>query len=104
MIAALPAILAKTVWWAFTLVIGHIVFKILASLGVAVVTYQGMTIAIDWLMQEGMRQIQSLPKDILGLLTTLKVGVCVSMYASAIAMRAALDFSITGSIKRLVLL
>ena len=98
----MPPIIAKVIWGAFLFIIGHIVFKVLVSLGVAVITYYGVSATMNWMLETGMNSLQGLPGEIVGLLGYMKVGVAISMLSSAIALRAALTFSATDTIKRLV--
>lgn len=98
----LPAIIAKSIWVFLLSILGVLVTRILLSLGLAVVTFTGMNYAIDWLLQQGLNNLQGLPADVLGIMSTLKIGVCLSMYTSALAMRAALDFSPSDTLKRLI--
>lgn len=99
----LPAIVYKVFWGALLFIIGHIVFKVLVSLGVAVVTYYGVSTAIDWMMARALAELRGLPAEMVGLLAYMQVGVCLSMLSSAIAMRAALNFNAVDTIKRLVI-
>lgn len=99
----MPAIFAKIIWGALLYVIGHIVFKVLVGLGLAVVTFVGVSSSMDWIINYGIQHLRGLPAEIIGLLAYMKVGVCISMLTSAIALRAALTFSGVDTIKRFVL-
>ena len=96
----IPAVLSKYIWGAFLLIIGHLVFKILVALGMAVVTFKGVNIAFDWILDRGIQELSGLPAEMLGLLGLMNVGVCISMITSAITMKMVLRFASFGTIKR----
>lgn len=74
----------------------------LIALGIGVATYTGVDTSLSWLRDLATGYFQALPPQILGLLSLMKVGVCVSMVASAIAVRMGLNGLTGGTFKRWV--
>lgn len=68
-------------------IVGHVVGRVLVSLGIAVITYVGMNFTIDWLKGQAVMAFAGLPADVMGLLGTMRVGQCISIVSSAILAR-----------------
>nr|WP_315489898.1 DUF2523 domain-containing protein [uncultured Rhodoferax sp.] len=76
---------------------GSIALQIFVGLGIGVVTYAGIDTAIGWLKAGAVSALLGLPPEIVGMLSLMKVGSCVSMVFSALAIRITLSGIATGS-------
>lgn len=76
---------------------GSIAAQILVGLGVGVVTYLGVDTAIGWLKTGAVSALLGLPPEIVGMLSLMKVGSCVSMVFSALVIRISLSGIASGS-------
>lgn len=81
---------------------GTLVGKVLISLGIGLVVFTGVDASIAWARDMALTNIQALPPDVVGILSTLKVGVFISMISSALVVRMTLQGLTGGSIKRMV--
>jgi hypothetical protein len=68
-------------------IIPSLVGKALISLGIGVVTYSGLSASLDWLKSSFITAASGLPPEVVGMLSLMKVGSCVSMIFSAMAIR-----------------
>lgn len=66
---------------------GTVAGRVLLSLGVALVTYTGVSLSIDWLKSQMLSSLNGLPVEVIGMLSMMKVGVCISMLFSALLAR-----------------
>jgi hypothetical protein len=82
---------------------GTLVGKVLISLGIGYVTFQGIDTSMSWLKQQIAAQWAGLPADILQVASTLKLGVGVSIILSAFAARLVLDGLTGGTLKKMVI-
>ena len=57
--------------------------RVLASLGLSVVTFYGISNALDYLKQLIMQSLSQLPADVLQLVALMKVGTALSIVFSA---------------------
>jgi len=83
-------------------VAGSIAGRVLIALGISVVTFTGLSTSLTWLRDMALTNLQSLPPSIIGLLGVLKVGVCISMLASAYVARMTIDGLTGDTLKRWV--
>ncbi|CAN7258904.1 DUF2523 domain-containing protein [Acidovorax sp. LjRoot129] len=83
--------------------VGSIVGRVLVALGMAVVTYTGVNASLDALKTQAINSFQSLPPEVFGMLSIMKVGVAISIVTSAIAARLLLDGLTSDTFKRFVL-
>lgn len=74
--------------------------QVLISLGIGVVTYTGVDASLGWLRSVAVGYFTSIPPQILGLMSLMKIGVCISMVSSAIAVRLGLNGMSGGTFKR----
>lgn len=70
--------------------VSQIVAKTLLSLGVGYVTYIGVAALVDLNQSQIMTLLGTLPPNAVALLGVLKVGVCLNIWFSALAMKVAL--------------
>lgn len=84
-------------------VVGSLAGRVLIALGVGVVTYTGMSATLDWVKMQALASISLLPPEVVGMLSVMKVGVCISIVTSAIAARALIDGIGSDTFKRWVI-
>ena len=82
---------------------GHIAGRVLIALGIGVVTYNGLSSSLDWLIVQSVNNLSALPSDLLSLLAYLKVGSFISIVASAVAVRFVIQGLTGDTMKRWVL-
>ncbi|MCD6664164.1 MAG: DUF2523 domain-containing protein [Comamonas sp.] len=83
--------------------VGTLVGRVLVALGIGVVTYTGLSTTLDFLKAQALASFAGLPADLIGLMAFLKIGVCISIIASAMAARALIDGVSGDTFKRWVL-
>ena len=76
---------------------GSIAAQVMVGLGIGVVTYLGVDTAIGWLKSGAVSALLGLPGEVVGMLALMKVGSCVSMVFSALAIRITLSGISSGS-------
>ena len=74
----------------------------LIALGIGTITYTGVSTTLGWLKTFSMSYFAMMPVPVLGLLALMKVGMCISMVASAIAIRLGLNGLSSDTVKRWV--
>jgi hypothetical protein len=79
----------------FLNIAASLVGRVLVALGMAVVTYTGVSATLTFFKSGAIAALLSLPPEIVGMLSLMKVGSCVSMVMSAIVMRLTLQ-GLTG--------
>lgn len=84
-------------------VVGTLAGRVLIALGVGVVTYTGMSATLDWAKAQALSSIGLLPPEVVGILSVMKVGVCISIVTSAISARLLINGIGSDSFKRWVL-
>lgn len=82
---------------------GSIAGRALIALGIGVVTYTGMNTSLTWLKTQAVSSIQSLPTEVLGMLSTMKVGQCISIVTSAMVARMVVNGVQSDTFKRWVI-
>ncbi|MDD5333648.1 MAG: DUF2523 domain-containing protein [Rhodoferax sp.] len=82
---------------------GTLAGQVLIGLGISVVTYSGVSATMDFLMSGAVSAFGSLPANVTALFGLLKIGPCISMVFSAMAVRASLSGLTSGSMKRWVM-
>lgn len=99
----MPA-LAPIIGWliaALAGAVGTFVGRVLISLGLGYITYQGVDTGIGWARDQVFAKLMGLPADVIGMLGVLQVGTSVSILASALVVRATIS-GLIGGAKRLV--
>lgn len=79
-----------------------IIGQALIALGIGVVTYTGVSSSLGWLKSFAVSYFQMMPASVLGILALMKVGMCISMMSSAIAIRMGLNGLSSDTVKRWV--
>ena len=81
---------------------GTLVGRVLISLGIGYVAFTGVDASITWAKNQFLSGVSGLSADAIGLASTLKVGVCVSMLLSALTARLTLNGLTSGTIRKMV--
>lgn len=76
--------------------------RVLIALGIGVVTFTGVNTSLTWLKGQAIASITSLPPEVFGMLSMMKVGVAISIVTSAITARLILNGLSGDSFKRWV--
>lgn len=97
----MPALVA-ILWGGLLNILGTLVGRIIAAVGVGVVTYTGVSSSLDWLKNQAVSSLQMLDPQVVGLLGVLKVGVFISIISSAVMARLLLSGLQSGTFKRWV--
>lgn len=79
-----------------------LVGKILLALGIGVATYTGINTSLTWLKSSAVSALLGLPPQVVGMLSLMRVGSCISMVFSAILIKLALDGLTSGNLKKWV--
>jgi hypothetical protein len=82
--------------------LGTIVGRILISLGIGFVTYQGIDTTLDYVKDTITSNLQGLPADIVGIASICQIDTAVSIIFSAIAVRFVIQGLTSGTMKRMV--
>ena len=90
-------ILIAALWGALIPMLGSMVGRVLVSLGIGYVSYTGIDAAMTWAKSQFLAGMSELPAAAVGLASTLKIGVCVSMLLSALVARLVLQ-GLTGGV------
>jgi len=64
-------------------IVGHIVGRVLVSLGFGYITYLGLDALADWVLGQLVFQMGTLPANLVIVLALIKVPAILSMYVSA---------------------
>lgn len=81
-------------------IVGTLVGRVLVALGMAVVTFTGINASLDALKTQAITSFQGLPPEVFGMLSTMKIGVAISIVTSAIGARLLLDGLTSDTLKR----
>ena len=81
-------------------VAGSVAGRVLVAMGLSLVTYQGVDTVLSKLKADAVSALLGLPPDLVSLLSYMKIGVCISIIASAVAVRMGLS-GLGGVVKRL---
>ncbi|MES2581343.1 MAG: DUF2523 domain-containing protein [Pseudomonadota bacterium] len=97
----MPALVA----WIGTLIassIGGWAIQVLIGLGIGLVTYEGIDVAMNYLKSMAVQSANGLGSQVLGMLSVMRVGQCINIILSAMAVRQGLNGVMNGTLKRFV--
>jgi len=97
---SLAAVIASAIAGALLNIVASLAGRVLVGLGIAVASYAGLDVGLTFLRDAAFQNLDTLPANILGLLGVLKVGVCISIVASAYVVRLTLSGLASGTVKR----
>lgn len=89
-------------WGALISMVGTLVGRVLVSLGIGYVSYTGLDILTTFAKNQFLAGMSGLPAQAVGLASTLKIGVCVSMLLSALVARLVLQGMTGGTLTKMV--
>ena len=98
----MPAVVAALLGGLISIT-GSLVGRVLVALGISVVTYSGMDASLSWLRVQAVQALQGTGADVVGMLSVMRVGQCISIVTSAILARALITGINSDSVKRWVL-
>lgn len=98
----MPAIIAALLGGLISIA-GTLAGKVLIGLGLSVATYSGLSLTLDFAKTRVIESIQSLPPEVVGMLSAMGVGQFISIIASALSARLLLQGLTDGSIKKWVM-
>ena len=81
---------------------GSLAGRVLLALGMSFVTYQGMSVGIDWLLVQIKNDINSMPVDIVNFLAWLWLDKAISVVFSAYTVATMIQMAGASSITKLV--
>ena len=82
--------------------VGSIAGRALLALGLGFVTYKGLDVGINWLLQEIKGNMAGLPVDVVNFLAFLWVDKAISMIFSAYTPASAIRMAGSGTLTKLV--
>lgn len=82
---------------------GSFVGRAMIAIGVGIVVYQGVDVALETFKTMIFTNLAALPGGVLGMINTMKIGVGLNIIFSALAARLVLNGLTGGAIKRFVL-
>lgn len=94
--------IGRVLWGVGLTILGEVVFKVLAALGIGVVTYTGVQATMGAFKNNAVAAFLALPPEVVAMLSLMRVGTCMSMVISAIAMRLAYNGMNSDTVKRWV--
>lgn len=96
----LPAILASLLGGLLS-VVSSVVGRVLVSLGIGFTVYSGLDVALSFLRDQAVSRLQSLPPEVVGLISYLGVGSALNIVFSALAAKMVLNGVVNGAKKAL---
>lgn len=97
----MPAFMAALLG-ALVSAVGTLVGRVLVSLGLGYVAYQGIDTSITWARDFAISKFAALNGNALAIASTLQLGTVISILSSALLARMVLQGLTGGTIKRLV--
>lgn len=82
--------------------VGTLVGRVLISLGIGYVVYQGIDTTLDYVKGIVQTNLQGLPADVVAIASTCQVDTAVSILFSAITVRLLINGLQSGAMKRMV--
>lgn len=65
--------------------------RVMVALGIAAVTYTGMTSSLDWLQAQAVASFAGVGADVIGMLSHMKVGQFISLMSSSMVARSLIN-------------
>jgi len=95
----LAGLIAQFMGGALLNIAGSLVGRVLTSIGVGVVAYTGVDMTLAYFKDQAVASFGGLPSNVVGMLSLMQVGSCVSMVFSAILMRLTIQGMTSGTVK-----
>ena len=83
-------------------IVGSLVGRVLVALGLSAVTYTGLCVTLNWLKSQAVTAALGLPADVVGMLSIMKVGTCISIIFSAMLARLVINGLSGDAVKKWV--
>jgi hypothetical protein len=83
-------------------VAGTLVGRVLLSLGIGFVTYSGITILLDSILDQIFNNFSLLPPEIMNYIAVLQIGTCINILSSAVIIRLTLNGLTGGAISKMI--
>jgi hypothetical protein len=83
-------------------VAGTLVGRVLLSLGIGYVVFEGVDTSITFARDYLLSRIATMPGTAVAIAGTMKIGVCISILTSALVMRMVLQGLTGGSVRRMI--
>jgi hypothetical protein len=80
-----------------------LVGRVLLALGMGVATFTGMQATMGYIGMQFVEKVRLLPPEVIGMLGVMKLGVCVSVITSAIAVKLLMNGLTGDTFKRWVM-
>lgn len=95
----LGPLIAQATGGVLLAIAGSLVGRVLTALGIGAVSYVGVDLSLSYFKTAVVSSFSSLPPSIVGLLSLMQVGSCISMVFSAMLMRMTYQGLSGGAIK-----
>lgn len=82
--------------------VGTFVGKVLLSLGIGMVVFSGVDASLDWVRDQAISHLAATGGNTLRVISTLQIGTCISILASAYTARLVLNGLTGGTVKKWV--
>lgn len=82
--------------------LGTLVGRVLVSLGIGYAVFSGVDASIAWARDFLISHISAIGGNFVAVVSTMKIGVCVSMISSAYVMRLTIAGLSSGVLKKMV--
>jgi hypothetical protein len=90
-------------WSSLLSLVGHLVYRVVVSLGVGWVTFTGISFLVDQLLSFAQSQVSSLDPAMFQIFALLRVDDAIAMLASAISIKFTLiGMTAAGSLRKSV--
>jgi len=99
----MPAFLIPAIAGALLSIASSLVGRVLVALGMGAIVYSGVNAALTYFSDRVVTAANSAGVIIAGMLGTLQLDVCVSIFTAAALARLAIAGATSGTIKRLAL-
>jgi hypothetical protein len=80
-----------------------LVGRVLLALGMGVATFTGMQTTLGYIGMQFVEKVRLLPPEVVGMLGVMKLGVCVSIITSAVAVKLLMNGLTGDTFKRWVM-
>ena len=84
-------------------VVGSVIGRILFSIGMSVVYYRGVGVAVEWLRGQFFDRMGGLPESILQFLGVLQIGTCANMLFAVLMVKLSILGLQSDYIKRYII-
>jgi len=101
--SSLPQRIVASIGGMLINVAGSVAGRVMAALGISVTTFTGIGASFEWLKEQMLEALAGVPKEIIELLAFMKIGTCVNIIITAIAVRMAITGMTSEALKKWVL-